>query len=240
MSDGLGISNFVDSFKNEAKIVGVMVGIVTKNDSANDGDKPGFGRVKVKIPLIGMTESNWARIASFMAGKERGAFFLPEEGDEVLVAFENGDVNRPYIIGSLWNGKDAPPETNSDGKNNTRVIKSRSGHTVQFFDKKGEEKIIIKSAKGHWIQMDDKSGSEAIQITDKSGNNKIVISTKDNKVSINSAKDIEISAPKGKLVLNAQNIEIKASADAKIEASAGMNLKASANMTIKGATVNIN
>ncbi len=240
MSDGFGIANFVNSFKIEAKITGVMVGIVTKNDSANDGDKPGVGRVKVKIPLIGMTESNWARIASFMAGKERGAFFLPEVGDEVLVAFENGDVNKPYIIGSLWNGKDAPPETNSDGKNDTRIIKSRSGHIVQFFDKKDEEKIVVKSSKGHLIQLDDKNGSENIQITDKSGKNKIIINTKDNKISINSGKDIEICAPNGKLVLDAKNIEIKASADAKIEASAGMNLKASSSMIIKGATVNIN
>ncbi len=240
MSDGLGISNFVDSFNSEAKLVGVMIGVVTNNNSANDKEKPGAGRVKVKIPLIGMTESNWARIASFMAGKDRGAFFLPEVGDEVLVAFENGDVNKPYIIGSLWNGKDAPPEANSDGKNDTKIIKSRSGHTVQFFDKKNEEKIVIKTSKGHLIQMDDKNGSENIQIADKSGNNKIIINTKDNKISINSAKDIEIGAPKGKLVLNAKNIEIKASADVKIEAATGMNLKASANMVIKGAAVNIN
>lgn len=240
MSNILMSTDLVDSFRNEAKIMGVMVGIVTKNDSTNDKDKPGSGLVKVKIPLLGMMESNWARIASFMAGKERGAFFLPEEGDEVLVIFENGDVNKPYIIGSLWNGVDVPPETNSDGKNDTRIIKSRSGHTVQFFDKKDEEKIVIKSSKGHLIQMEDKNGSENIQVTDKSGKNKIIISTKDNKVSITSNKDIEISAPNGKLALNAKSIEIKSSADTKIEASAGMNVKASANMVIKGAVVNIN
>ncbi|MFD1905953.1 phage baseplate assembly protein V [Paenibacillus rhizoplanae] len=57
--------------------------------------------------------------------------------DEVLVAFENGDVNRPYIIGSLWNGQDLPPETNKDGKNNIRLFKSRSGHVLQFADTKG-------------------------------------------------------------------------------------------------------
>lgn len=240
MNNGLEISSFNDLFKTEAKIMGVMVGIVTKNDSSNDEEKPGAGRVKVKIPLLGMEESNWARIASFMAGKERGAFFLPEVGDEVLVIFENGDVNKPYIIGSLWNGKDLPPEVNSDGENNIRVIKSRNGHIVQFFDKKDEEKILIKSSKGHLIQVDDKKGDENIKIVDKSGNNKIVISTKDNKISVSSDKDIEICAPKGKLALNAKSIEIKASADAKIEAGSGMNIKASANMVIKGSMVNIN
>lgn len=239
MSD-ISITNFTNYINENGKLFGVMVGVVINNDSANDSEKPGPGLVKVKIPLLGMKESNWARLASFMAGKERGAFFLPEVDDEVLVAFENGDVNKPFIIGALWNGKDAPPETNSDGKNDTRIIKSRSGHTIQLFDKKDEEKILIKSAKGQIIQMNDKNGSETLSIIDKSGKNSIVISTKDNKVTITSEKDIELNAPKGKLALSAKNIEIKSSADTKMEASAGMEIKASANMTIKGATVAIN
>ena len=194
----------------------------------------------MKIPLLGMEESNWARIVSFMAGKERGAFFLPEVEDEVLVAFENGEVNRPFIIGALWNGKDAPPDTNSDGKNNIRVIKSRSGHILQFSDKKDEEKITLKTSKGHIFELDDKSGEEKIQIIDKAGKNKIIISTKDNKVSITSEMDIELSAPKGKISMSAKNIEVKSSANTKIEASSAVDIKASANMTLKGANVNIN
>lgn len=238
MSESISISNFTDYMNNDGKILGVMIGVVIKNDSANDSEKPGPGLVKVKIPLLGMKESNWARLASFMAGKERGAFFLPEVEDEVLVAFENGDANKPFIIGALWNGKDAPPDTNSDGKNNIRMIKSRSGHIIQLFDKKDEEKILIQSAKGQILEMNDKNGS--FSIIDNSGKNKIVISTKDNKVTITSEKDIELAAPKGKISMSAQNIEIKSSADTKMEASAGMDIKASANMTIKGATVNIN
>lgn len=240
MNDGAGMSNAADSFLNEGRIYGVISGIVIKNDSANDAEKPGPGRVKVKIPLIGMQESNWARIVSFMAGKERGAFFLPELDDEVLVAFENGDVNRPYIIGALWNGKDSPPDTNKDGKNNTRLIKSRSGHVVTFSDKKGEEQLTITSSKGHVIRLDDKSGSETVQIMDKSGKNKLVIATKDNKISISSAKDIEISAPNGKLAISAKSIEMRSSAQTKLEASAGMDVKASGTMNLKGATINLN
>jgi uncharacterized protein involved in type VI secretion and phage assembly len=240
MSENFYVSNFTEYIKKDEKVFGVMIGVVTKNDSANDSEKPGSGLVKVQIPLLGMKESNWARIASFMAGKERGAFFLPEVGDEVLVAFENGEVNKPFIIGALWNGKDTPPEKNSDGKNNIRVIKSRSGHIIQFSDKAGEENILLKSSKGHVLKIDDKSGEESIQIIDKAGKNKLIISTKDNKVSINSDKDIELSAPNGKLSISAKNVEIKSSAQTKIEASSGMDIKASANMTIKGATVNIN
>ncbi len=147
MSEGISISNFTEFIKKDEKVFGVMIGVVIKNDSANDSEKPGPGLVKVQIPLLGMKESNWARIASFMAGKERGAFFLPEVGDEVLVAFENGDVNKPFVIGALWNGKDTPPEKNSDGKNDIRIIKSRSGNTFQFTDKSGSEKITIRSTK---------------------------------------------------------------------------------------------
>src|SRR5215472_353851 len=105
------------------RIYGVVVGIVTNNQ-----DPDGMGRVKVKFPwLSDQDESWWARIATVMAGSSRGSYFLPEVNDEVMVAFEHGDVRFPYVLGALWNGKDSPPTTNSDGKNSIRLIKSRSG-----------------------------------------------------------------------------------------------------------------
>lgn len=199
----------------KSKIYGVVVGIVTNNQDPDE-----LGRVKVKIPrLSGDDESHWARVATFMAGPERGAFFLPEVDDEVLVAFEYGDINMPYVIGSLWNGVDKPPETNSDGENNIRVIKSRSGHVIRLTDKDGEEKI---------------------EIIDKTENNFILIDTKENTITVSSDKDLKLSAPKGKITIEAKDIEIKSSASTKVEASANMDIEASGNMNIKGATVNIN
>ncbi len=101
----------VGSVEAEGRIYGVVVGVVTNNK-----DDEGLCRVKVKFPwLVDDDESYWARLVSPMAGKERGIVFLPEVEDEVLVVFEHGDVNRPYILGALWNGEDKPPET-SDGK----------------------------------------------------------------------------------------------------------------------------
>lgn len=200
--------------KHDSRMYGVVVGIVTDNK-----DPDGLGRIKVKIPRIsGDEESNWARVVSFMAGKERGAFYLPEVEDEVLLAFEYGDINIPYVVGSLWNGKDKPPITNDDGKNNFRIIKSRSGHI---------------------IRLDDTDGKEKIEIIDMTKKNMITIDSKDNKISLTSDKDIEISAPNGKVTINAKDIEAKSSASAKIEASS-MDLKASGTMNVKGATVNIN
>lgn len=201
--------------RSDSRIYGVVVGIVTNN---KDTEK--LGRVKIKIPrLSGEDESNWARVISFMAGKERGAFFLPEIDDEVLVAFEYGDINMPYVIGSLWNGKDVPPENNSDGKNNIRMIRSRSGHV---------------------ITLDDSDGLEQIKIMDKTQKNMIIIDAKNNTISITSDKDIELSAPNGKVTIEAMDIETKSTASTKIEATSGVDVKASGNLNIKGAMVNIN
>ncbi|HYH04771.1 MAG TPA: phage baseplate assembly protein V [Bacillota bacterium] len=196
-------------------IFGVMVGIVTNNQ-----DPENLGRVKLKIPrLSGEDESNWARVATFMAGKERGAFYLPEVDDEVLIVFECGDIDRPYVIGSLWNGKDLPPVNNSDGENNLRVIKSRSGHLISLNDKEGDAKI---------------------EIIDQSGKNAILIETKNNKITIKSDQDIELAAPNGKVTINGKEIEIKSSAGMKLDAGANLDQNASGNMTLKGSMVDIN
>ena len=201
--------------RRSSGIQGVVIGIVTNNE-----DPDGMGRVKVKFPwLSDADESNWARIATPMAGAERGIYFLPEVDDEVLVAFEHGDVRLPYVIGALWNGQDAPPEDNADGSNNIRVIKSRSGHI---------------------IRLNDEDGREKIEIIDKSEKNSIVIDTAENTIAITTDKDITFSATQGTIKLEAQNIEITSSAKTKIEAGSEMGVEAAATMNIKGATVNIN
>jgi len=130
--------------------LGVVPAIVTNLD-----DPKKQGRIKLKFPkLASSLESAWAPVAAPLAGKQRGAFFMPEEGDEVLVAFEDGNLNSPYIIGFLWNGVDTPPET--DLKN--RVIKTPGGHTLRFED--GErKKVILQSSSGQTITLDDTESS---------------------------------------------------------------------------------
>lgn len=211
----MSLLDLLEDSSTKTKMYGVVVGIVTNNK-----DPDGHGRVKVKFPwLSDEDESNWCRVVSPMAGNEMGMFFLPEVDDEVLIGFQHGDVNMPYILGSLWNGVDAPPVKNDDGKNNVRMIKSRSGHVIRFDDTDGEEKI---------------------EIIDKTEKNVITIDTKNNKMSFKSESDIEISAPNGKITINANDIEVTSSASAKIKSSAGMDVEASGNMNIKGSMVNIN
>lgn len=201
------------------RIGGIVLGIVTNNH-----DPEGQGRVKVKFPwLTDSDESYWARVATFMAGKERGAFFLPEVGDEVLVGFDHGDIDSPYVLGALWNGVDTPPETNADGKNNIRKIKSRSGHQIIFDDTSGSEKIEIETKAGHKIVLDDTSGSEKIEIKDKTENNSITIDSVQKAIAITSQM---------KLSIKAQAIEI--------ESGGMMSIKSSATLTIQGALVKIN
>lgn len=205
----------VDGGVSASRISGVVVGVVT-----NTQDPAGLGRVKVKFPwLSDSEESFWARVATPMAGKGRGFYFLPEVEDEVLLAFEHGDARFPYVLGALWNGQDKPPETNEKGENNIRSIKSRSGHVIRLNDTDGEEKI---------------------EIMDKSGKNTIVFDTAKNTITLTSEKDITLSASKGTIKLDAQKIEIKSSADTKIEAGAGMDVKATGTANVKGAMVNIN
>ena len=197
-------------------IYGVLVGVVTNNE-----DPDGLGRVKVRFPWLAgddvAAESNWARMAAPMAGPDRGLYFLPEVDDEVLVAFEHGKIEFPYVLGALWNGTDTPPEAN-DGSNARRTIKSRSGHV---------------------ITLDDTDGAETIEIIDSSGNNSIVISTADNTITIKAEADITIEAG-GALKLVGNGITISSQAEITAEAGGTMDLKSDQQVNIKGATVNIN
>lgn len=201
-----------DDGASATRIPGVVVGVVTNNQDPN-----GLGRVKVKFPwLSDSEESFWARLATPMAGKGRGFYFLPEVEDEVLIAFEHGDARFPYVLGALWNGQDKPP------------------------DNVALERRVLKSKTGHAIVLDDTKDKEKIEIIDKSGKNTIVIDSAKNTITITSDKDLTLSASNGTIKLEAKKIEIKSSTSTAIEAGAGMDVKASGTMNVKGAMVNIN
>lgn len=207
--------------KAVGRTYGVAAGIVTNNE-----DPEKLGRLKVKFPwLSDNNETDWIRMTTFMAGGGRGSFFLPEVGDEVLVAFEHGDINRPYIVGTLWNGVDQAPENNSDGQNNIRKIKSRSGHEIIFNDdnKAKQEKIEIRTNAGHKVVLDDSAGKEKIEIIDKSGNNKFTIDSVQNSINIESAMQLNIKA---------NTVEI--------EGTGSLTLKSTGILTIQGSLVKIN
>lgn len=215
--------SLLDLLQDETKqengsVNGVAIGTVTNNQ-----DPEGMGRVKVKYPWReDGQESDWARIAVPAAGKDRGTVWLPEVGDEVLLAFEKGNVEHPVVLGSLFNGKDVPPEKNADGKNDIKMIKTRCGHKVTFSEKQGKESIKIESQGGRVILLDDSAGSGQIVIDDGSGN-KFTLQTAQNSLTIETGLSLK---------LKSQTIDI--------EAGASMSLKASGTLTLQGALVKIN
>lgn len=232
------LSSNGDGALETGSVSGVVVALVT-----NLKDPLNLGRVKVKYAWLGEIESDWIRIASLMAGPERGLLFLPEVNDEVLVAFEHGDVQSPIIVGMLWNGKDKPPITNAtaapNGKVDQRIFKTRQGHTVLFDDKDGEEKISIKSKSGHELILDDKKNSESITIKDKSGNNSMVIKSSDNSMAIKVTGDFNVTAT-GKITLKStQDMTLESSANAKLKGTQ-LAMEGSAKSELKGAMVSVN
>jgi uncharacterized protein involved in type VI secretion and phage assembly len=147
---------------------GVYPALVT---DIKDPDKQ--GRVKIKLPwspdAAGASCELWARLATMMGGNNRGTWFIPDVDDEVLVAFEGGHVFRPYVIGALWNGQDAPPETmDGAGNNYKKVVCSRNGVKLTLDDQDGQEQMILETPGGQKITLKD--GPGAVTIEDSNGN----------------------------------------------------------------------
>jgi hypothetical protein len=116
-------------------------------------DPDAQGRVKVRFPWLpagGGDSEAWARLATLMAGNNRGSWFVPDSGDEVLVAFEAGDPRRPYVIGALWNDQAGPPATmDGAGRNDVKRLRSRNGVTVELDDTGGHETLLLRTPGGH-------------------------------------------------------------------------------------------
>ena len=187
----------------------LLVGIVTDN---NDPEK--IGRVRVKCPtLTEEDESNWARVVGAGVGANRGFDCLPEIDDEVLVAFEHGDIHRPYVLGGVWNGKDAPPEAVTDAVEESRVrlrtFKTRTGHTLQFVEEdKGASKkgIHITSVYGHEIYLND---SEKLIEVKTSGGHTLRMEDNGKSITLKSTGSIQMEAPqKIGLKVNSSKVDL--------------------------------
>jgi uncharacterized protein involved in type VI secretion and phage assembly len=146
------------------RFFGVRVAtVVDNNETAYKPPAIPTGRVRLSFPdLSPEVVSDWAPCARPMGGKDMGFYALPDIGEQVLVAFENGDFGRPYVMGSLWHAQARPPATNADGRNALRVIKSRAGHTITFDDTVGAGKVVIEDSRGSSIVMDSVDGSVTI------------------------------------------------------------------------------
>jgi uncharacterized protein involved in type VI secretion and phage assembly len=171
---------------------GHYYGVYPATVSGNQ-DSSGQGRVQVRLPWspdpAGAQYEVWARLATMMAGGNRGTWFIPEVGDEVLVAFLGGDPKSPYVIGALWNGQDQAPES-IDQNNDIRSITSRSGIKVTMDDTSGAVTLTLETPGGQTVTMAD--GGPSIEMSDSNGNS---IQMDSGGMTITAATQLTINAP---------------------------------------------
>jgi phage protein D len=207
-------------------VTGVVIAQVTNND-----DPSRLGRVKLRFPWLSDDyESDWARVAHLGAGPSSGAVFLPEVGDEVLVAFEFGEVRRPYVVGGLWNGEDRPTHLDGifdHGKLKHRGFVSRRGHQVLLYDDPSKSGIALLSSDGKLkVELDETGGQIVI-----SCQGKVKVSSMES-MTLESQQDIAIRAQTG--------ITIESQAQLSLRGQAGLAAESSAETAISGAIVKIN
>ena len=212
---------------------GVVTALVVDNDDKEHGD----GRVKVAFPWMGKdnsantdVESAWARVAQLSSGSAHGSLWIPEVNEEVLVIFDHGDVRHPYVIGSLYNGKDKP-EHQADAYVKSSAVAIRGFTTpkknrLKFVDESGKEQVALSCGDGKYTLDLNK------------GDTKILIDS-DGTIEIKGKKDITIESDANITMKAKQDLKLEAGSKLELSAKAGMKLDSSAKLEAKGMAVDI-
>ncbi len=186
-----------------------MRGLVTAR-VVDHNDPRKMGRVKIQYDWLESGETGWVRMTTPHAGGDRGFMFMPEVGDEVLVAFEHGDPERPYVVGCLWNGVDQAPHTEFWGgdieTNDVKRIVTKSGHRIQLSDKEGQEAIVIATPSKLKIALLEKA--------DETGRSMILLHSEDG--------DIFCSAPNGRIHIRSKYFSREVGAEGGAAAKTGV------------------
>jgi phage protein D len=195
-----------------SRLHGVVTGEVT-----NVSDGTDQGRVKLSFPWLSETyESDWVRVVQAGAGKERGFVVVPEVNDEVLVAFEHGDIRRPYVLGGLYNGVDAPRLGDGFIDREAGIVRargfvSRKGHSIVFLDDDGDERIDLLT------------GDESVRVS---------LDQSKTTISIQSNGDVEIEGS-GDISVRGRQVTLAAKSGVSIDGGSG-------DVTVKGTQVRLN
>jgi phage protein D len=207
--------------------LGVVIGQVSDSK-----DPQSQGRVKLAFPWLSDDYvSDWARTVQAGAGKDRGAMVVPEVGDEVLVAFEQGDVRRPYVLGGLYNGVDTPKSAGVDvidsgsGAVNRRSVISRRGHRIDLLDQDGRTEGVSITSSDEKLQV----------VLDAVGTSITVHS--DGTVKIEGRNGVVVDAGSAKLELKGGQISLSAQSGVSIDGGAGpVSVKSGADLSLQGST----
>ncbi|MCR5482481.1 MAG: phage baseplate assembly protein V [Clostridia bacterium] len=240
--EDISAKNVVKSETGDPRIFGVMLGVVTKNYI--EGIK---GKVCVQVPTRDeeKNEIMWARVAMPSSGETWGHYFLPEIGDEVLLAFEGGNIERPYVIGCIPKEGNKFLSENAKEDNNLKVIQTNSGSFIRFDDGAGKESskkasCLTIQATGenqtHIIELNNEAGY--LKISDKDGKNKVLITTgktagsNKGKIEVEAETDVLLKTGDAKIELNGQSNSVTIKANT-------FTFEANSSVKIKGATVDI-
>lgn len=199
---------------DDRRIYGVVVAQVVDNC-----DRTQLGRVQVRLPWLPGYEP-WARVASLMAGAEGGAFFMPQAGEEVLVAFNHGDVREPYVVGCIWNGHDRPPQPASTDPVNKRLIRTPKGHEIEFDD--AGQTVVIKSANGQRVVL----GRDKIEISLDEQKTTAITLEKGGQLTLKAANTITLDAPTIN-ILARDNVALGGQQSARIDGGSYCSINAS-------------
>lgn len=211
-----GLTTPFEATPRDRKIYGVALAMVLENM-----DSTGEARVRLMLPwLPGYTP--WARLATLMAGFSRGSFFVPQVGDEVLVAFNQGDVREPYVVGALWNTIDRPPALAPIDAVNIRRIRTPLGHELSFDD--ALQEVTLSNTLMTQVKL---TATEA------------TISTPTASVTLGLTGDVTVESLT-KISLHAPIVEIKADAALSLESQGVAKFKAAAACAVEGKVVKIN
>jgi uncharacterized protein involved in type VI secretion and phage assembly len=157
-------------------------------------DPDRLSRIQVSFPWLGDDGTDnraWATLLTPYADDDQGFVVLPEVDTQVMVAFEAGDLHRPYIVGSCWNGKEMMPVTPTK-PNNKRVIKTRSQSTLEFDDTDGATKVTLATGGGHKVVLDE--GSNQLSITHKDGSSVVFSAAGQIQITANATVELTASA----------------------------------------------
>jgi uncharacterized protein involved in type VI secretion and phage assembly len=201
----------------DRRVYGVTLGQVVDNLDAT-----GEGRVQVSLPWMPGIEP-WCRVAVPSAGDGHGTWFIPQVDDEVLVAFDHGDVRAAYVVGSLWNGSDTPPADLPSDATDKRIIRTPRGHEILLDDR--EQSIVITTATGQKVTIDP----QQIELSAGDGAASITLGTSGT-IAIEASLSIELKAQK--VTVEGTTVDVKASAAGTLDGGG--------TCTVKGAMVRIN
>lgn len=209
-------------------VTGLQIGVVVSNE-----DPDGEHRVRVRMPLVNEAEDGtWARVAVLDAGDQRGFFFRPEVGDEVVLGFLNDDPRQAVLLGMLHSSAKSAPLQGSDD-NHEKLYQSRSKLKLYFHDDK--KLMQFETPAGNQITLSEQD--KAIRIVDQNGN-KIELTPAG--IKIESSKMLELKAGTDVKLASGTSLSITGGTELKLEGTAGTELSSTAITKVKGALVQIN